>query len=217
MKSSLLLSALLLAVPSLTTTASAQVVGGAPGAASAPAAAPQAQPLGGPVIPGVCLLSREAIFANAAVGKAASARLQELTRAAQADVDAQRTPLETEARALEGQPDNAANKQKREALATRWQALQQKAAHTSREIEATRAKALERIANEAQPMIAQVYTAKKCGLLFDRGVALGGNFANDLTADVVRALDGRIQTITFERERLPIQQAVQQPAAAPQR
>lgn len=217
MKSPLLLPALLLAATSLTTTASAQTVGGAPAAAPASAAQPQAQPLGGPVVPGVCLLSREAIFANAAVGKAASARLNELTRAAQAEVDAQRTPLETEARALEGQPDNAANKQKREVLAVRWQALQQKAAHTSREIEVTRAKALERISTEAQPVIAQVYTTKKCGLLFDRGAALGGNFANDLTADVVRALDGRIQTITFERERLPIQQAVQPPAAPAQR
>jgi Skp family chaperone for outer membrane proteins len=213
MKSPILLPTLLLAASTIPAATSAQTVGGAQPAATAPMAQPQGQPLGGPVVPGVCLLSREAIFANAAVGKAASARLQELTRVAQAEVDAQRTPLETEAKALEGQADNAANKQKREALATRWQALQQKAAQTSREIEATRAKALERIANEAQPVIAQVYTTKKCGLLFDRGAALGGNFANDLTADVVRALDGRIQTITFERERLPVQPS----AAAPQR
>ncbi|ALR20900.1 OmpH family outer membrane protein [Sphingobium baderi] len=197
MSRKLILSAILLASAS---AASAQTVGGAQ-----PAQAPAAQPLGGPVIPGVCLLSREAIFANAAVGKAASARLAELTRAAQTGIDQQRTPLETEAKALEGQPDNAQMRQRRQALATRWQTLQQQAAHSSREIEATRAKALERIANEAQPVIAQVYGSKKCGLLFDRGAALGGNFANDLTADVVRALDGRIQTITFERERLPQQ------------
>ncbi|MFA7439978.1 MAG: OmpH family outer membrane protein [Sphingomonadaceae bacterium] len=198
----LLLSAALLASAS-TSAASAQTVGGAQ-----PATAPAAQPLGGPVIPGVCLLSREAIFANAAVGKVASARLAELTRAAQTEIDAQRTPLEAEARTLEGQAGNAQTQQRRQALATRWQALQQQAAHSSREIEATRAKALEQIATQAQPVIAQVYGQKKCGLLFDRGAALGGNFANDLTADVVRALDTRIQTITFERERLP-----QQPAA----
>lgn len=213
MKSPILFPALLLAATSLATSVSAQTIGGAP-AAQAAQPAPAAQSLGGPAVPGICLLSREAIFANAAVGKAASARLAELTRAAQAEVDGQRTPLEAEAKALEGQSDNAANKQKREALATRWQALQQKAAHTSREIEATRAKALERIANEAQPVIAQVYGQKKCGLLFDRSSALGGNFANDLTADVVRALDGRIQTISFERESLPQQPA---PAAPAQR
>lgn len=175
----------------------------------APAQAP-GQPLGGPAVAGVCLLSREAIFANAAVGKAASARLQDLARAAQAEIETQRGPIQTEARALEGQPDNPANKQKREALAQRWQALQAKAAHNGREIEATRLKVMERIGNEVQPVIAQVYGQKKCGLLLDRGAVLGGNFANDLTAGVVQGLDARLQTITFERERLPVE-----PAATP--
>src|SRR3546814_15069155 len=108
---------------------------------------------------------------------------------------------------------NAANRQRRETLARNWQALQTQAAHSSREIDATRAKALERIATEAQPVIAQVYQAKNCGLLFDRGAALGGHFANDLTDDVVRALDARIQTISVERSRLTHQQpAVPAPA-----
>lgn len=189
--------------------AAAQSVGGAAPAQAQPA--PQGQPLGGPVIPGVCLLSREAIFANAAVGKAASARLNELTQAAQREVDAQRTPLETETRALEGQPDNAQTRQRRDQLAQRWQTLRALAAHNSQEIEATRVKAMGRIAGEAQPLIAQVYGQKKCGLLLDRSTVLGGNFANDLTADTVKALDARIQTITFERERLPQQAAA--PAA----
>ena len=175
-------------------------------AATLPAAAqqaPAAQPLGGPVIPGVCLLSREAVFANAAAGKAASARLQDLAAAAQSEIETERQPLEAQLRALETQPDNAARRQRAETLASQWQALQQKAAHASQEVEATRLKAMERIANEAQPAIAQVYAAKACGLLLDRNSALGGNFANDLTADVVQALDGRLSTITFERERLP--------------
>lgn len=174
--------------------------------AQAPAT-PAAQPLGGPVIPGVCLLSREAVFVNAAVGKAATARLQELARVAQAEIDNERKPLEAEAKALQGQPENAQTKTRRESLGTRWQALQAKAAHNGQEIEATRGKAMERIATETQPVIAQVYGQKKCGLVLDRGTVLGGNFANDLTADVVKGLDARITTITFERERLPVQAA----------
>ncbi|WP_341023825.1 OmpH family outer membrane protein [Brevundimonas diminuta] len=165
--------------------------------------APAAQPLGGPVIPGVCLLSREAVFANAAAGKAASARLQDLAAAAQSEIETERQTLEVQLRTLEAQPDDAARRQRAETLAAQWQALQQKAAHASQEVEATRLKAMERIANEAQPAIAQVYAAKSCGLLLDRNSALGGNFANDLTAEVVQALDGRLSTITFERERLP--------------
>lgn len=171
--------------------------------------APAAPSLGGPVIPGVCLLSREAVFANAAAGRAATARLQELAAAAQVEIETERQPLEAELRALEAQPDNAARRQRAEVLAGQWQALQQKAAHASQEVEATRVKAMQRIANEAQPAIAQVYAAKSCGLLLDRNSALGGNFANDLTADVVRALDARLSTIAFERERLP-QAAAQQ-------
>lgn len=174
--------------------------------------APAAESLGGPVVPGVCLLSREAVFANATAGKAASARLAELTRVAQAEVEAERRPIEAELRALEGQPDSPARKQKAEALNVRWQALQQKAGHVGREVEATRGKAMERIANEAQPVIAQVYGTKKCGLLLDRGSALGGNFANDLTADVVKGLDQRLATVTFERERLPQPAATSAPA-----
>lgn len=173
---------------------------------------PAAQPLGGPLVAGVCLLSREAIYANAAVGKAATARLQELARVAQSEIDTARTPIETEAKALEGQPDNAQTRQRRDAAAAKWQALQVKATHNSREIEATRVSALQRIANDAQPVIAQVYSQKKCGLLLDRNTALGGNFGNDLTPDVVKGLDAKVQTITFERERLP-----QQAPAAPAR
>lgn len=189
----LLSAAIIVAIPAVV---SAQTIGGAP------ASQAQAQTLGGPVVPGVCLLSREAVFANAAVGKAASARLAELTQAAQAEIDAQRTPLEAEARSLEGQADSAENRQRREQLATRWQALQTQAAQVAREIEATRAAAMQRIATETQPVIAQVYASKTCGLLFDRNTAMGGNFANDLTAEVVAGLDARIQTIAFERERL---------------
>jgi Skp family chaperone for outer membrane proteins len=167
-------------------------------------AAPAAdQPLGGPAISGVCLLSRDALFANAAVGKAAIARLQDLSRAAQTELEAQRGPIQTELKALEGQPDNAATKAKRDALAVRAQNWQRQTAHTGQEIEATRTKALERIVTEAKPVIAQVYTARKCGLLLDRSIVMGGNLANDLTADVVKGLDAKIQTIPFERERLP--------------
>jgi len=164
------------------------------------------QGLGGPVIPGVCLLSREALFANAAVAKAATARLSELTRTAQAEIDAQRTPLETEAKALQDLPANEATNRRRTALETSWTALQRKAAHNSREMDATRAKVMQRISAEAEPLISQAYTNKKCGLLLDRNTALGGNFTNDLTAEVARGLDAKIQTISFERERLPEQQ-----------
>ena len=92
--------------------------------------------------------------------------------------------------------------QKQQALAARIKALQDKAALRSREIEATLEKALARIGAELQPVIAQVYGQRGCGLLIDRNTILGGNMGGDLTAAVVQGLDARITTITFDRENL---------------
>lgn len=184
--------------------AAAQTIGGAPGQRQTP----EAQPLGGPLVPGVCLLSREAVFANAAAGRAASARLQEITQQAQAEIDAVRQSLEAEAQAFEAQAASLSEAQRnaqQQALMQRLQALQAQAAHSGQEVEATRAAAMTQIANAAQPVIAEVYASKSCGLLFDRGSALGGNFGNDLTAGVVAALDARLPSITVERVRLPQQ------------
>lgn len=167
----------------------------------------QTQGLGGPEIPGVCLLSRQAIFANAEVGKSASAQVAKLTEEAQAEVAAERKPLEEEARKLESQRAQLAPEkytEQQQALARRWAELQKKADHRTREIEATRQKAIERISTEAQPVLTVVYKQRKCGLLFDRGVALGGNMSGDLTAAVVQALDAKIKTIPIQREILPM-------------
>lgn len=171
--------------------------------AQTPAAAPA---LGGNAIPGVCLLSRQAIFANAKVGLAATSRLQQLAKAAQDEVAADQQPVDADVKAFQAEASKLtpAQRQSREqALAPRVQTVQVKAQQRSREIEATRDKAMAQIAGYAQPVIAQAYKAKGCGLLVDRNSVLGGNMANDLTPDVVKGLDASITTINFNREVLP--------------
>ncbi len=178
----------------------------APAFAQTPAPADSdAATLGGPQIAGLCSLSQQAVFANAKVGAAASARLKQLSDQSQAEINAERTSIETDAKALEAQRASlkpADLKQKQQALAIRIKALQDKAALRSREIEATREKTLARITTELRPVIAQVYGARSCGLLIDRNSILGGNMAGDLTAAVVQGLDAKITTISFDREAL---------------
>jgi Skp family chaperone for outer membrane proteins len=174
-------------------------------AAPQPPSPAAAQQNAGPLIAGVCLLSQQAVFANAKVGVAASARIKQLTEQAQAEVDLDRRPIEAEAKALDADPkvkptDRAARTQ---ALTARMQAVQQKATLRQREIEATRQKAFGRIVAEENGVISQVYRAHGCGLLFDRAAVLTGNMGGDLTADVVKGLDARMTTITFDRETLP--------------
>lgn len=173
---------------------------------SAPAVTPAAEALGGPVIPGVCLLSRQAVFANAKVATAATARLQQLATEAQTEVDAERAPLDKDQAALEAEfakltPEQRAQRQ--QALMKRMQPIKAKAEQRSREIEATRVKVLAQISDRAQPVIAEVYRARKCGLLFDRNGVMGGNLSNDLTAEVVTVLDAKVAPLSFNREPIP--------------
>jgi len=171
----------------------------------APAASQQ---LGGAPVTGVCLLSKQAVLANAKVALAADARLRQLTAQAQAALDAERAAIEADTKSLDAQKASmkaADVQQKRSALAVRIRALQQKTALRSRQVEATREKVLAQISVQAQPLIAQAYQAHNCGLLVDRNAVLGGNMSNDLTAEVVSGLDAKITTINFELEPLPTQ------------
>lgn len=157
-----------------------------------------ASTLGGPVVQGMCMISREAIFANAKAGVSATEQLQRLTTQAQEEFNAEqgRVNAELQSLGLLGNPvqESQLNERQRAGLKTH-QAFQQKVAERSRQIEQARVAALQRISGEAQPIIAQVYTRHACGLLLDRNVVLGGNMANDLTAEVVQALDAKITTV----------------------
>jgi Skp family chaperone for outer membrane proteins len=186
--------------------------------ASAPALAQQPAPsLGGPQVPNVCLLSRQAVLSNSKVGLAATARLKGLADQAQADIDAQRNDLARQAQALQAQHATlqpADFQQRQQALGRRLKDLEAQAQLKSRQIELTRDKALGQIAQDAQPVVAEVYRAHGCGLLIDRNSVLGGNMAGDLTAAVVQGLDAKVATIAFDLAALPAGGAAQ-PAAMP--
>lgn len=192
----------------LATPAWAQAQAQAPAASAAPG-------LGGPVVPGVCFLSREAVLANSKVAVYASERVRQIAAEAQAEVDRQRKPLDDELTALRAQsaklpPDQLRAQQK--ALADRYAPVQALVEQRKREVEKTRVDAVAAVSAQAQPMIAAAYAQKGCGVLFDRNTVLGGNLANDLTAAVVAALDAKVTQIPIQRATVPAA-----PAAAPAR
>lgn len=179
---------------------------GAPAAPTASAPAASQGGFGGPLIAGVCLLSREAVLAQSLAGQAATARLRQLGQKAQANFDAERRRLEAEAKALQGEQASVPPQQiqhRQQQLQARAQAAQVEAAQVSRELEATRAKATGVIEQAVQPVVLAAYQAKGCGLLLQREAVLGGNLANDLTPAVIQGLDAKMTTITFDREHLP--------------
>ncbi|GFZ88029.1 OmpH family outer membrane protein [Dyella caseinilytica] len=169
-------------------------------------ASTSSMPLNGPAVSGVCYLSREAIFANAKVGQAATARLKQLAEQAQSQIDAERKPLDADVQAYRAKAASLSADQRQsqeQALGQRMQQVQADQQTKGRQLEATRAKALDQIAQYAQPVIVSVYNSKNCGVLFDRNAVLGGNMTNDLTPAVVQSLDAKITTISFNLEPAP--------------
>lgn len=167
-----------------------------------------ADELGGNPVPGVCLLSREAIFAQSKVGKAASERLEQLADQARSQMAAQRKPLDADIESFQKKSASlsaAQRQQQGEALQKRMQTFQLQARELGERIQLTRAKVMQRIGVDAQPILATSYKSHQCGLLLNRDSVLGGNTSNDLTADVVQGLDRKITTITFNLEPLPVQ------------
>jgi Skp family chaperone for outer membrane proteins len=165
-----------------------------------------AQQLGGPVIPGLCVLSGGFVFAHAKVGVAASARLKQLADQAQSEIDAERKPLDADVQTYRSQAASLTPDQRQareQALGARMQQLQAGQQLRARELEATRAKAMEQIQQQAQPVIASVYNSRNCGMLLDRSVVLGGNMTNDITSAVVQGLDAKVTTMSFNMETLP--------------
>lgn len=181
-----------------------------PAAATTPVAA-------GPTItataPGVCVLSREGIIGGSTVGKYVQTRLQQLTTQTNAELTGEQTSLQAAAKDLDAKKATlaaAAYQQQGQALQQRAQALQQKAQQRDRELQATEQKAVQRVLQEATPLVADVVKSKNCGVVLDANSVLAANPAMDLTPGVITALNAKITQFDFDREHLDGQPAPQQ-------
>jgi Skp family chaperone for outer membrane proteins len=173
-------------------------------AADAPAV-PQPQ-LGGPLVKGVCFLSEDTVLQTAKVAVAANQRLQALKTQAQAEINAARAPIDADFKALQADAPKGPTadiEKRRVAIQARYQTVQDITDQRNREIEATRVKVIARLSGEMQPVLAQVYKARGCGLLLNRSSVIGGNMGGDLTDDVIKGVDAKAAPVAFDREILP--------------
>lgn len=165
-----------------------------------------ADELGGDAVPGLCMMSREAVFAQSKVGKAATQRLNQLASQARNQLASERAPLNTDIQNFQANAPKLSEDQRKQqggALQQRMQAFQGKAGELTERIRLTQGKAMQRIGEQAQPLIASSYKSHRCGLLLNRDAVLAGNVSNDITAEVVKGLDAKITTISFDLEPLP--------------
>jgi Skp family chaperone for outer membrane proteins len=182
--------------------------------AKAPAAAPIVQ---GPPIPGMCVISTSRAITTSTVGQYVSGRLKQIGAQVDAELGPENTTLGTDVRALEAAHptlDAATYQTRGQALQTRITAFRQKADLRQREVQATEQKAINRIAQELDPIVQSLYQQRRCSVLFDteRGAVINANPEMDLTAQAVTQLNGKITQFPFEREHLDTAGAAAAPA-----
>jgi Skp family chaperone for outer membrane proteins len=172
-------------------------------AAAAPAAAPSIAQ--GAPIPGLCMFSPEQVLGVSTVGKFVQSRLQQLAGQVNAELTAEQTAIESDAKALDAQRASLAQdvfEQRGAAIQVRASAFQRKGQLRQREIEATRDKAFSRVYTDMEPFISQAYQQKACAILINRQAVILGNQAMDITPSVVTALNAKETQFAFDRERL---------------
>ncbi len=175
-------------------------------APAAPAAPPPAPAIAhGPAIAGVCMLSVNQAIAQSTVGGWVRTRLDQIVTQVRAELGPEETSIQTDGKALDASKatlDQATLQSKAQALQARYGALQQKAELRQREVKATQDKALNRIAQELEPIAQQLYQAHRCSILVDKGSVMLANPDMDLTPGAITALNGKIQQFPFDREHL---------------
>ncbi|MHB8530060.1 MAG: OmpH family outer membrane protein [Caulobacteraceae bacterium] len=179
-------------------------------AALAQAAAPAPPISQGPAIPGLCVISVNQAIADSTVGRYVNQRMQQIVAQVKAELNPEETAISTEDRTLQAQRATlapAALQSRAQALQTRYVAFQQKAQLRQREVQATDQKALNRIAQELDPIARQIYQQRRCSVLLDKNAVMLSNPDMDVTAQAVTMLNGRIQQFAFDREHLDTQQA----------
>ena len=192
-------------VAAVSMTASAPAFAQAAASAAAPPASAGAQVTHAAAPPGLCVLSLEGAIATSTVGKYVDTRMQQIISQVNAELNAEKTAIDNEAKTLDGQRatlDQNTFEQKGSALQVRANAFERKRQQRAREMQETQNKALGRFEQEMAPAITQVYQQKQCSLLLERAAVVLANPAMDVTPQVIAALNARIQTFTFDRERL---------------
>ncbi len=176
---------------------------------SAPASAATQTPLTqGPAIPGVCIYSNTRVLETSTVGKAYASRMQQLRAQAAAELSNQQTQLQTEEKALVGKRATLNQDQftqQAQPLQLREQKLSQTADLRSKELQATAIRQQQRLGAAIEPLVRTAYESHHCSVLLSGDTIMAANPSMDLSDEVITALNGRMTTITFDRESVPAQ------------
>ncbi len=134
--------------------------------------------------------------------------MQQLQAQAAAEISGQQTSLQTQEKALVAKRATLSQEQfaqQAQPLQQQEQALNQTADARTRDLRYTAARQQQRLAAVLEPLVRAAYEGHHCSVLLNGDNVMAANRDMDLTQEVVTALNGKMTTITFDRETAPAQ------------
>lgn len=171
----------------------------------------------------VMVMDYQRIMTTSVAGRDLEARIRQIAEQMQGELQGEATAVQTEAQALQTATQGRSQEQiqrdsglrtRIEAFQTRAEAHRQQQVVRGRDLEYTRQQAMIEFNRQLEPIVQEVMTARRAGVVLDRAeVQLVGEGV-DATADIISRLDQRVRSINVTRQAAPTQPP-QQGAAAP--
>jgi outer membrane protein len=171
--------------------------------ASAQTAAPPV--VTGPVLPGICVFNPGRAVGASTVGKYVTGRLNELGGQVNAELQAEQTQLQTDAKALEAKRPTLPQAQfqtQGQQLQARAAAFQRKVQLRDKELQETQARAVQQIAQAMGPIAVQTFTQRGCSVLLNTDALYLYVPGAELTDSVIAGLNAKMQSLVVERVHL---------------
>ncbi|NNC38949.1 MAG: OmpH family outer membrane protein [Hyphomonadaceae bacterium] len=160
----------------------------------------------------ILVVDQARVLRDSAAGKHVKRQIESIGKQMETEIKSQVTPLTGErdrlvaelknisVDALKTRPDL---QQRAKSLQEKGQKSQVEAAYKQRELQITEQKAIMKINKELEAILEALVKERNADIILDRSLVIYGGKTADVTDTVISRLNGKIQSVTVVRERLP--------------
>lgn len=160
----------------------------------------------------ILVVDQARVLRDSAAGKHVKRQIESIGKQMESEIKSQVTPLTGErdrlvnelknisVDALKTRPDL---QQRAKSLQEKGQKSQVEAAYKQRELQITEQKAIMKINKELEQVLEALVKERNADIILDRSLVIYGGKTSDVTDTVISRLNGKIQSVSVVRERLP--------------
>lgn len=160
----------------------------------------------------ILVVDQARVIRDSSVGQHVKRQIESIATQMQNEIKAQNTPLENELNRLQAETKGMTGEtlksrpdllKRAQDFQIKGQKSQQEAAYKKRELQITEQKAIMKINKELESILEAIVKERNADVILDRTLVIYGGKSADVTDTVISRLNGKIQTVSVVRERIP--------------